>query len=166
MKSNLIICGGKKAEELLNTEEVFDVISIAAWGTKPWGHKDHKPTNLGKANRFINFSFDDIRDDTKVSLEEPPTERDVKRAIAFARLIKFGTQFQKNRLIVHCHAGMSRSTAIAFVICCWAMGPNNEMAALDKIFRSGVGQEMCPNELIVALGDKILKRNGAMIRLV
>jgi len=46
------------------------------------------------------------------------------------------------------------------------MGPGNEGAALDKVFRSGVGQVMEPNPLIVAIGDKLLNRNGAMNRLV
>ena len=69
---------------------------------------------------------------------------------------------QTPTLLIHCFAGVSRSTAAAYVLAC-AKRPVGEEQALAAQLRS-LCPEATPNALMVALADGILKRDGAMIR--
>ena len=64
-------------------------------------------------------------------------------------------------LVIHCHAGVSRSTAAAFIIAC-ALAPSrpeNEIA--DTIRRAS--HTATPNRRMVAIADAMLKRDGRMV---
>jgi len=63
-------------------------------------------------------------------------------------------------LLIHCHAGVSRSTAAAYVLAC-AVRPAGEEAALAAHLRTAC-PEATPNALMVALADDALGRGGAM----
>jgi predicted protein tyrosine phosphatase len=65
-----------------------------------------------------------------------------------------------NPLVVHCYAGISRSTAGAFVAAC-ALNPNrNELAIAQELRR--LSATASPNPRIVAIADRILGRSGRM----
>ena len=65
-------------------------------------------------------------------------------------------------LVVHCYAGISRSTASAFAAVC-ALNPHRDEIAIARLIRaaSPIAQ---PNRLIVSLADKALGREGRMLR--
>ncbi len=63
-------------------------------------------------------------------------------------------------LLIHCHAGVSRSTAAAYILAC-ATRPAGEEAALAAHLRTAC-PEATPNALMVALADAALERGGAM----
>jgi predicted protein tyrosine phosphatase len=65
-------------------------------------------------------------------------------------------------LVVHCYAGISRSTASAFAAVC-ALNPHRDEISIAKQIRaaSPIAQ---PNRLIVSLADKALGREGRMLR--
>ena len=65
-------------------------------------------------------------------------------------------------LVVHCYAGISRSTASAFAAVC-ALNPNRDEVSIARQIRaaSPIAQ---PNRLIVSLADKALGRDGRMLR--
>jgi len=63
-------------------------------------------------------------------------------------------------LLIHCHAGVSRSTAAAYITAC-ALRPPGEEVALAAHLRAAC-PEATPNALMVRLGDKALGRGGAM----
>jgi predicted protein tyrosine phosphatase len=65
-------------------------------------------------------------------------------------------------LVVHCYAGISRSTASAFAAVC-ALNPNRDEISIARQIRaaSPIAQ---PNRLIVTLADKALGRDGRMLR--
>ncbi len=63
-------------------------------------------------------------------------------------------------LVVHCYAGVSRSTAAAFVVLC-ALNPHLNELAIAKYLRSR-SSTAAPNRLIVSLGDEVLGRKGRM----
>jgi predicted protein tyrosine phosphatase len=71
---------------------------------------------------------------------------------------------RKAPLVVHCYAGISRSTASAFTAAC-ALNPHRDEASIARQIRaaSPIAQ---PNRLIVALADKALGRDGRMLRAV
>ena len=65
-------------------------------------------------------------------------------------------------LVVHCYAGISRSTASAFAAACLLNPHRDEIEIARQIrARSPIAS---PNRLIVSLADKALGRDGRMLR--
>ncbi len=65
-------------------------------------------------------------------------------------------------LVVHCYAGISRSTASAFATVC-ALNPHRDEMAIARLIRDA-SPIAAPNRLIVSLADKALGREGRMLR--
>ena len=61
-------------------------------------------------------------------------------------------------LVVHCYAGISRSTASAFAAAC-ALNPHRDEIAIARQIRAA-SPIAAPNRLIVSLADKALRRRG------
>ncbi len=82
-----------------------------------------------------------------------------------ADLVKFARDWDRQApLLIHCWAGISRSTAAAFIALCALNkeGTEHELAwALRRASPTAF-----PNRLLVALADEILARNGRMITAV
>ena len=95
------------------------------------------------------------------SSEEPgrraPVEEDLRQILGFAADLK-----PEASVLIHCWAGISRSTAVAFAILCQSTGPGHETDCLESVL--AVRPQAFPNALIVALADRILERQGAMQR--
>ena len=93
------------------------------------------------------------------SVEEPgrtlPAENDLRQILAFAADLK-----PEAHVLIHCWAGISRSTAVAYAILCQFMGPGRESECIEAIL--AVRPQAFPNTLIVDLADRILERHGAM----
>jgi predicted protein tyrosine phosphatase len=82
-----------------------------------------------------------------------------------ARLLKFVSKWDRAApIVIHCYAGISRSTASAYAAAC-ALNPGRDEAAIAWDLREASRTAM-PNRLIVSLADRILGRNGRMIRAV
>lgn len=64
-------------------------------------------------------------------------------------------------LVVHCYAGISRSTAGAFVTAC-ALNPQRNEATIAQALRDA-SPTASPNGLIVSIADQMLGRNGRMV---
>jgi predicted protein tyrosine phosphatase len=64
-------------------------------------------------------------------------------------------------MVIHCWAGISRSTAGAFVAAC-ALTPQADEYKLAGLLRER-SPSATPNARIVAMGDKLLGRDGRMI---
>jgi predicted protein tyrosine phosphatase len=67
-------------------------------------------------------------------------------------------------LLVHCYAGISRSTAAAFTAAC-AIEPQRDEVAIAQALRRA-SPTATPNALIVSLADQVLGRNGRMVRAI
>ncbi len=65
-------------------------------------------------------------------------------------------------LLIHCFAGVSRSTAAAYILACAKGGDEPVLAAQLR----SLCPEATPNPLMVALADTILRRDGAMSRAI
>ncbi|UYO54897.1 tyrosine phosphatase family protein [Rhodopseudomonas palustris] len=65
-------------------------------------------------------------------------------------------------LVVHCYAGISRSTASAFAAAC-ALNPHRDEVTIARQIRRASACAS-PNRLIVALADRALGRQGRMLR--
>jgi predicted protein tyrosine phosphatase len=82
-----------------------------------------------------------------------------------AQLVEFVTQWDRaNPLVVHCYAGISRSTAGAFIAAC-ALNPKRDERTIAKLIRDASPTAM-PNLRLVTLADNLLGRRGRMVKAV
>jgi predicted protein tyrosine phosphatase len=65
-------------------------------------------------------------------------------------------------LVVHCYAGISRSTASAFAAVCM-LNPHRDEISIARQIRAA-SPIASPNRLIVSLADRALGREGRMLR--
>lgn len=78
-----------------------------------------------------------------------------------AELIRFAQDWdQTSPLLVHCWAGISRSTAAAFIALC-ALNEGHPEDELARLVRA-CGSHAHPNRLMVRHADSLLKREGRM----
>jgi predicted protein tyrosine phosphatase len=85
-----------------------------------------------------------------------PADEHVTRLLAFVRGWNRAAP-----LVVHCYAGISRSTAGAFVTAC-ALNPARDELTIARELRR-VSATASPNRRIVSLADRLLGRDGRMI---
>jgi len=86
----------------------------------------------------------------------PPRTEHVEQLIEFVRAWD-----QTAPIVVHCYAGISRSTAAAFVSVC-ALNPSRDEHTIAKTLRHA-SPTAFPNIRIVALADQLLAREGRMV---
>lgn len=68
---------------------------------------------------------------------------------------------QRTPLLIHCQAGVSRSTAAAFIAAC-ALRPQRDEAEIARAVRAG-SPTATPNSRLVAIADAMLGRKGRMV---
>lgn len=118
----------------------------------------HVETPLAHAPRHrLDLRFNDIAEPREGLT--PPTEADVAALLAFAQDWD-GTQ----PMLIHCWAGVSRSTAAAYVVASARSEPGREQDWAERL--RVAAPTATPNPLIVALADRLLNRDGAMSRAV
>ncbi len=64
-------------------------------------------------------------------------------------------------LLIHCYAGLSRSTAAAFITLC-ALNPQAPESTVARALRRA-SDTAVPNRLFVSLADAMLRREGRMV---
>jgi predicted protein tyrosine phosphatase len=81
------------------------------------------------------------------------------------RLVAFVEGWEPVRpIVVHCFAGISRSTAAAYITLC-ALKPDRDEADIARRLRAA-SPIATPNARLVAIGDEILGRQGRMVAAV
>jgi predicted protein tyrosine phosphatase len=115
-----------------------------------------RPAAIAAANHLF-LAMDDIA--APLEGYTAPAEQHVVELIDFVRRWD-----RRAPLVVHCYAGISRSTAGAFISAC-ALNPGRDEAAVAKAIR-GSSRTAMPNPMLVSYADRILGRNGRMIRAV
>jgi predicted protein tyrosine phosphatase len=82
-----------------------------------------------------------------------------------ARLVAFLRAWDRRApLVIHCWAGISRSTAGAYVAAC-ALAPKRDEQQIADALRAAA-PSATPNARLVALADAMLGREGRMIRAI
>jgi predicted protein tyrosine phosphatase len=78
------------------------------------------------------------------------------------RLLDFVSDWDRQEpIVIHCFAGISRSTAAAFILLCSLAEHRDELEIARALRAASV--YAYPNRLLVRLGDELLGRNGRMI---
>ncbi|MGY3135787.1 putative protein tyrosine phosphatase [Bradyrhizobium sp. USDA 4501] len=113
-----------------------------------------RPPSVLPANH-LKVSMDDIIEQMDGFVA--PNESHIEKVLSFVR----GWDRQAP-MVVHCYAGISRSTASAFVTVC-ALNPHRDEMSIARMIREA-SPIAAPNRLIVSLADKALGREGRMLR--
>lgn len=80
-------------------------------------------------------------------------------------LIDFVTAWERDMpMLIHCWAGISRSTAAAFISLC-ALNPDTDELSIARALREA-SPTATPNRRLVQLADITLKREGRMVSAV
>jgi len=111
------------------------------------------PQAIAPANHLI-LGMDDIA--MPMDGYVIPADEHVTRLITFVRGWDRATP-----LVVHCFAGISRSTAGAYVAACALNPGRNEMVIARELRRASATAS--PNLRIVSLADRMLGRDGRMV---
>lgn len=113
----------------------------------------HRPASIAPQNHLL-LDMDDIND--PIDGYVAPAEEHVTGLLAFVRAWD-----RKAPLVIHCYAGISRSTAGAFVTAC-ALNPQRDEAQIARALRDASPTAM-PNLRIISIADRMLGRDGRMI---
>lgn len=147
----IVVCSLARLSGIVREHRARHVVSLLRDGDKVF-----RPEGVG-ANDHLWLSMDDIADDIDGMV--PPGEQHVTRLIEF--LPRWD---RKSPLVVHCFAGISRSSAAAFIAACHAE-PKMDEGELAQRIRTA-SPTASPNPRLVALADRYLGRNGRMVRAV
>lgn len=104
--------------------------------------------------RHLRLGMHDIVEERDGAIA--PAEQHVGQLIEFVR----GWD-RRAPLLIHCYAGLSRSTATAFITLC-ALNPQAPERAIALALRRA-SDTAVPNRRFVALADTFLKREGRML---
>lgn len=107
--------------------------------------------------RHLRLSLHDISEPLLGCVHPEPTHID--EIVAFARA--WGGQ---GPMVVHCWAGISRSTAAAFTALCSINPEVPEDLIAERLRRAS--PTAYPNRLMIRLADLALGRNGRMVRAI
>lgn len=91
----------------------------------------------------------------------PPERNDVEQVLAFGRELIQDTNGQAH-LLVHCHMGISRSTAAMILILAQARADRPAAEALARVTQ--IRPRAWPNLRMLEFGDALLGRNGEIVR--
>ena len=112
----------------------------------------HRPAAIAP-ERHLFVAVSDITAETEGHIL--PGELHVARLLEFVKLWD-----REHPLLIHCFAGISRSTAAAFVSAC-ALSPHRDEALIARAIRQA-SPTATPNRRLVAVADSMLGRNGRM----
>jgi predicted protein tyrosine phosphatase len=110
--------------------------------------EDHRSLSC---NRHLELSFHDITE-SRSGLVAP--DRTIMQAI-----LDFARDARDHNMLIHCWAGISRSSAAAYVIAC-DRNPGFELEIAKELRRRA--PSVTPNRLMVSLADELLSRSGRM----
>lgn len=119
---------------------------------------DIQAENLPMLSRHVNhdrfFFYDEDESSGGRQLE-------VRLESILTCLWKDALRQRSNRLIIHCHAGASRSPALLYILLCQAMGNAREEDAFARLLQ--VTNKPWPNRQMIASADQMLGRDGKML---
>lgn len=115
--------------------------------------------NAFGAHEKMELRFDDIIEPRRGMVM--PAPGDVARLLGFGRRLD---QARDGHLLVHCHAGVSRSSAAMALLIAQARPAAPAAAVFDEVLR--IRPQIWPNLAIIEMGDEALGRDGALVKAV
>ncbi len=109
-------------------------------------------------HKRLTLRFDDVIDPAPGLL--PPEPHHVEALLEFGRGLAAAIDDPLSHLLIHCHAGISRSTASMTILLAEARPETDE----DLIFQHirEIRPQAWPNSRMIALADELLDRGGRL----
>ncbi|MBX3481182.1 MAG: hypothetical protein KF842_12345 [Caulobacter sp.] len=147
----LIVCPLRDAPTVIKWKKPSHVITLLEQGLMSQAPRSLFP------DRHLKLAVHDIWEDKPG--EVLPDAGLVRKVLDFA-----ADWDGRAPMLVHCWAGVSRSTATAFLIAC-ERNPHAPEAVIAQALRAA-SPGATPNPLIIALADEIMGREGRMVAAV
>lgn len=157
---HLVVCSASRASKLClaaTRDTLAGLISIA----DPHQPK-RPPRGVFDALPSLRLTFDDV--ERPMAGYTEPGRDDVDRILRFGVRRLDVARAEGKRLLIHCYAGVSRSTAAALTILAHAE-QGRDLAAANSAMRSllqACENTPLPNELMIRHADEILSYGGAL----
>jgi predicted protein tyrosine phosphatase len=151
MPFQLTICGIDEIAGHCAAADVTHVLSILDPG---W--PEPEPLRSFEVNRRLKLHFHDVIESRPGWIA--PEGWDVELLLAFGRDLDAAWE---PHLLIHCHAGVSRSTAAATLIMAQALPSRPADDVLQEVVR--LRPRAWPNLRILELGDELLGRRGEIV---
>lgn len=149
--SSIHVCSLSRMGEVVARTGADHLLSLLAAGTEV-----ARPASIRPGNHLHLVMHDIAEVQDGMTL---PGEVHVRGLLDFAR------RWDRARpLVVHCYAGISRSTASAYIIAA-ALAPQRDEDELARTLRA-LSPSATPNPRLVAVADMLLERNGRMVEAI
>ena len=147
----IVVCPLSKLETTVADVRPDRLISLLSEGTAL-----ERPAVIEQANH-LHITMHDIW--------EPREGMTLPGEVHVRSILDFARAWDRRRpLVVHCYAGISRSTATAYMIAA-AFAPGRSEAELARTLRK-LSPSATQNQRMIALADHILRREGRMVRAI
>lgn len=147
---SIIVCPLSRAPEIARERKPSHVVSLLDPGS-PF------PSLPGYDERHLRIEIHDIEAEAE-GLDALCDKR-------MRNILDFVGQWERDEpILIHCYAGISRSTATAFITAC-AHNPNADEEEIALALRTA-SPTASPNRRFIALADAELGRNGRMTRAI
>jgi predicted protein tyrosine phosphatase len=145
------VCPLSKVDATVASTRADRLLSLLAPGTAMM-----RPATIAEANHLL-LSLHDIA--------EPQEGMTLPGETHMRTLLDFAKSWDRARpLVINCYAGISRSTASAYMIAA-ALAPNRGEGELASTLRK-LSPSATPNPRMIALADKMLGRNSRMVNAI
>lgn len=145
------VCSLARLHETVERTGARHVISLINGGTV-----FTRPSNVDPTNHLF-LGLNDIVEEMEGLVA--PAEHHMHELLDFVRAWP-----REAPLVIHCYAGISRSTAAAYATLC-ALMPERDEAELAQDLRRA-SPTATPNARLIALADAALRREGRMVRAI
>jgi predicted protein tyrosine phosphatase len=145
------VCSLAKLEETVARSGAERVLSLLAAGTEVT-----RPASILGENHLHLVMHDIAVAQDGMTM---PGEEHVRNLLDFARRWD-----RAKPMVVHCYAGISRSTASAYIIAA-ALAPERDEVELALSLRA-LSPSATPNPRLIAVADTLLGRDGRMIEAI
>ncbi|WP_127522709.1 protein tyrosine phosphatase [Mesorhizobium sp. Z1-4] len=147
----LYVCSLPRMPSVVSNVRAQRLISLLSAGTPV-----ERPEAIHEDNHLLLSMHDIVQVEPDMV---PPGQKHVEELLLFA----MGWDRIKP-MVVHCFAGVSRSTAAAYIIGC-QLAPHRDEAELAQELRLA-SPSATPNARLVAIADKLLGRDGRMVNAI
>ncbi|MGI9423584.1 MAG: tyrosine phosphatase family protein [Hyphomicrobiaceae bacterium] len=149
--ADIHVCSLARLNEVVATVRASHIITAI----NPWSIPETPPGIA--ADDHLKLAMNDIVDNHP-GLVTPASEH-------IAQLLDFASVWNRQGpLVIHCLAGVSRSTAAAFIVLCKFNPATSEHSLARALRRKSPSAQ--PNQLMIELADELLSRDGRMIEAI
>jgi predicted protein tyrosine phosphatase len=122
--------------------------------------------SIGESHNELPMGFENVTQRLRLVfadiIEGPncPTEDHIRDIIALAESLRSSA----GKVLVHCEAGVSRSSATALIMYAYWFGAGREQEALEQVLRQRPIAR--PNPLMISIADRLMGRGGRLVEVV